>query len=136
MVNIKTVVVVYLLLSFVAVTMLISYTPAQIIVDPQMIKENISLENQTIKTLSIKNVGRDLTRIQLEVLDSFNESASAISLEPNEITKLNHGDSKLVRVKINTSGLIDKGEYRYFLNISIEKQIKILIPIIINVESK
>jgi|GEM_PF-2677163 len=84
-----------LVLSFILLIILSIFTPPQIIIEPKNFEEQLTSGNRSIQ-LSIKNIGADLTNVNLSI-EGINDW---ISLNPGNFLVLKNKDIQFVQVNL------------------------------------
>lgn len=95
------------------VILLTAYTPALIIIEPEKLEEDISLGNQSIKTIAIKNMGADLTNVTYNI-KGIKKSWLSLSFENVMVLKnyLKNGEQEFIFASLTIPQNETTGEYR------------------------
>lgn len=130
---------VFLISLFLTLVILLTvYTPILIVIEPQKLEEDIFLGNQSIKTITIKNMGADITNVTYNIT-GINEGWLILSTE-NAIelkSDLKNGEQVFIFARITIPQNETIGEYRGAIMIQAKANGKIItepVPVILRVK--
>lgn len=99
----------FLITIFLTLTTFYIYNPVQISFEPKVFEETIILGNQSVTTISIKNIGADLKNVTLKTKGI---KEGWLSINPESFKSLKNGESEFTQVFINISQNDSIGMYR------------------------
>ncbi len=110
------------------------YAPAFMVTEPKTLAEDITMGNQSTKTISIKNIGSDITDLKFNITLA---NKNWISLSSETIPIVKSGETNFIQVNLTIPQNETSGDYQGAITINAKangKDVTHSIPVVIQVK--